>query len=163
MNKIIVILIFILSFFIISNSYCNNFDFRTVTWGMSRVEVLASEKLKPLKATDDYISYKVNFFNDDIFLLYEFVLNNLYSARYVYENPRKEYVNKILNILNIKYGEKKIKNGLFFYENNLTIIEVESGEEYLKIFYKSKKIDKINQKNKEQLRENEKKYLLSIF
>lgn len=160
MRKITSLLIFLL---IACNAYGGNSDFRDVSWGMSRVEVLAAEKIKPLKVTDEYISYKVNFFGEKIFLLYEFVLNNLLSARYVYENPDMGNVQKIFEVLEKKYVKKESSENINFFENEKTLIKVEYNENYLKIYYKSKEIDKIDKKYNEKIKDDEKKYLLSIF
>ncbi|MDY0359887.1 MAG: hypothetical protein RBR08_00385 [Desulforegulaceae bacterium] len=160
MKKIFYTLIFIV---ISCKTFAGEFDFRTVNWGMTRVEVLASEKLRPLKVADDYISYKFKFFGGDIFLLYEFVLNNLLSAKYVYENPKDEHVEKIFEVLDIKYEKKETISNSVFYQNISTAVKIEYFDNYLKIYYKSKKIDELDKKNTEKLKENEKEYLLSIF
>ncbi|MDY0131441.1 MAG: hypothetical protein RBR53_02120 [Desulforegulaceae bacterium] len=144
-------------------SLADSFDFRSITWGMPRVEVLAAEKLKPLKATDDYISYKFSLFNQEVFLLYEFVSNNLLSAKYVYENLKKENLDKILDILELKYEKRKAGSDFYLYENNSTIIEVEYGNDYLKVLYKSKRIQDFDLEKEKRRSENEKKHLLSIF
>jgi hypothetical protein len=161
MKKIFIIL----SIQILFNSavLAQDYDFRTVKWGMSRVEVLASETLKPLKITDNYISYKFNLFGQDVFLLYEFVLNKLLSAKYVYENPDKENVEKIFYILESKYEKTGGTNDQSVFENSSVFIEANYQDKYLKINYKSKKIEKIALDNKKLIKENEKKYLLSIF
>lgn len=160
MKKIIFI-----TFFILWSSFSSaeDNDFRTVKWGMSRVEVLAAEKLKPLKVADDYISYKFNLFGQEVFLLYEFVLNNLLSAKYVYENPEKENSDKIFDILNSKYEKIKESSGYAVFENKATYIEADYKNDYLKIYYKSKKIEELSLKNKKKINENEKQYLRSIF
>jgi hypothetical protein len=160
MKKIIFITVFILWS---SFSSAEDNDFRTVKWGMSRVEVLAAEKLKPLKVADDYISYKFNLFGQEVFLLYEFVLNNLLSAKYVYENPEKENSDKIFDILNSKYQKIKESSGYAVFENKATYIEADYKNDYLKIYYKSKKIEELSLKNKKKINENEKQYLRSIF
>ncbi|MGE4518868.1 MAG: hypothetical protein AB7E04_05100 [Desulfobacteraceae bacterium] len=160
MKKIIFITVFILWS---SFSSAEDNDFRTVKWGMSRVEVLAAEKLKPLKVADDYISYKFNLFGQEVFLLYEFVLNNLLSAKYVYENPEKENSDKIFDILNSKYEKIKESSGYAVFENKATYIEADYKNDYLKIYYKSKKIEELSLKNKKKINENEKQYLRSIF
>ncbi len=52
-------------------------DFRNTRWGMSKIEVMASEDLKPESFTGPYITYRTVMLGKEMYLIYEFIQNRL--------------------------------------------------------------------------------------
>jgi hypothetical protein len=159
-NLLVIIFIFVLT----NNIYAENeFDIRNVKWGMPKVEVMASESMKPIRVTDEYISYNFELMGEKTFLLYEFIKNSLLSARYVIEKPSTTINNKIKKILVLKYGEPIVEKEFFRWKKDDLIVLLEVNKDFLKVIYKSKKIEEFKKKYEEKLNKKEKDYLISIF
>ncbi|MGM0417383.1 MAG: hypothetical protein ACQEQS_01550 [Thermodesulfobacteriota bacterium] len=140
-----------------------DYEFRDVKWGMSRVEVIAAEEMKPLRITKKYISYKFELMGSNIFLLYEFFDNSLSGASYVYETSDDEKFSKILQTLKIKYGKPEKKNNDYFWKTEEVEIYLKKNPSLFKIKYSSRKMDKYIDEYKEEFDEKQKEHLLSIF
>ncbi|PID77818.1 MAG: hypothetical protein CSB21_03740 [Deltaproteobacteria bacterium] len=158
------ILFFILYFFCSDIVAESLYDFRNVNWGMTRIDVLASEKMKPLKITEKYLSYKFEFMDSDIFLLYEFTGNSLLGARYVYDVSDNKKILEVLNILKTKYGDyKKDAQGNFFWNTGSHTVRLETHGDIMKVLYKSLKIEKFDKELKRRFEKVREKKLLFIF
>lgn len=152
-------------FFVFANTlYAQNEpDIRNAKWGMTKVEVIASEVMKPIRVTDAYISYRFELMGENTFLLYEFIKNSLLGARYVIEKPSNNLNDKIKKILALKYGEPIVEEDLIRWQQKDVEVYLENNGEMLKVVYKSKKIEEFKKKYDQKLNKKEKDYLMSIF
>lgn len=57
--------------------------FRKTRWGMSQVEVKATEKQKPIKEKKGELTYLSNVAGLDCFIVYDFIQNKLVESRYL--------------------------------------------------------------------------------
>ncbi|MBU1170746.1 MAG: hypothetical protein KKD44_14390 [Proteobacteria bacterium] len=108
-------------------------DFREVTWGMSRLEVMAHEESGPVSLDAPFIYYTSRVAGQEHHLLYGFIEDKLVNAVYIIvtQSPREyRYFKKNIES---KYGRPKksydggSQNYLFFWENERTEITIRPG------------------------------------
>lgn len=150
-------------FFAAESALCADYDFRRVKWGMTRVEVAASEELKPAYVNGEYISYKIDLFNREVFLLYEFIENSLLSSRYVFDMPGEDLKFKLVDLLTKKYGNFEKNDAVYIWKKPEVEVTLEPGENLLRVIYKSTAVLEKKKLIEQKLSENEKKYLFTIF
>ena len=79
---------YLILFFIVSMvaqvklSWGDTYNFRNTKWGMSPEEVIASEKMAPIKKDEKMIKYKTQILDKNVELLYLFAQNKLIGASY---------------------------------------------------------------------------------
>lgn len=97
------IYIFIL-FFISVECYAQKKDLRNVSWGMSRLAVMANEKIAPESFELKYLYYKPEIEGRRFNLVYEFIENRLTNAEYIFiTNNRNDYL-WVKSLIELKYG-----------------------------------------------------------
>ncbi len=79
-------------------------DFREVSWGMSKLEVLSTEDLNPISFKGSYVIYETYVIGKKMMIIYEFLYNNLIKASYTFKNKDKSEYEKFHDILTEKYG-----------------------------------------------------------
>ncbi len=79
--------------------------FRSVRWGMSKINVLSSEKMNPESFAGDRIVYRPVIFNQKGYLIYQFVDNQLIGARYLFKGYKMADIRNLVTVLKRKYGE----------------------------------------------------------
>ena len=81
-KKLITISLIIAASSQLSLSYGQDFDFRNTRWGMSKEQVVASERDTPVEKSEKYIRYKTKVLNINVDLQYFFVEDKLIIASY---------------------------------------------------------------------------------
>jgi len=159
--------IFLMIFLFISSGITfaqDRSDFRKVRWGMSKVEVMASEEMKPLAVEDKYISYKFDLWGKEVFLLYDFVDNTLFSARYVYSFPSEAEILKIKSIMKSKYGSPLDEGPKrLSWKSKYMFISMEYSGINLRVIYKSTVFEKLKVQDEVKLKKEEEANLRFIF
>jgi hypothetical protein len=100
MKRILIIISLII---IISPSAKAN-DFREVSWGMTKLEVLSTEDLNPLSFKGSYVIYETYVAEKKMLIVYEFLYNTLIKASYTFKTKDKDDYEKYHDILSEKYG-----------------------------------------------------------
>lgn len=90
--------------FISAECYAGKTDFRNVSWGMSRLEVMASEELAPESFELMYLFYKPEVAGRKFTLIYEFIGNRLTDAEYIFITYNKKDYLWVKSLVEIKYG-----------------------------------------------------------
>jgi hypothetical protein len=104
---LIVAFLFVLS----AVSHAAEYDFRKTRWGMTKQEVIKSEKSKAASDEPDSLIYATKILGLDAVLLYEFINDKLMGSGYIitekYSNENKyiEEYNDIVAALKKKYGK----------------------------------------------------------
>lgn len=86
-------------------------NFRNVNWNMTFDDVIKNEDAKLAEKTDNYLAYeKINMFNTEFALMYQFKNNKLMASKYIAEvNPITGDAEKLFenfkHTLSQKYGE----------------------------------------------------------
>ena len=89
------------------------FDFRKTRWGMSRREVLSSEREEPIYKSLNRLLYATSVIDKQVMLQYDFGNDQLYRARYILVAKHvvdDKYVTDyqdIQGVLTAKYGKPK--------------------------------------------------------
>ena len=111
MKRFLVVVILIYTVIISSIGWAGDFDFRKTRWGMSKAEVKASEKLQPVYAQEEGLTYEVSIGFDSVNLLYNFTQDKLTSTGYVFATERcvgttciDDFLKK-KELLSKKYGD----------------------------------------------------------
>ena len=89
MMKKIILLLSIISVLFSTALYSDqpvgsSYDFRKANWGMTKLEVMSGEDLKPVSFTGPNLVYKTIILNREMHLIYEFVDNRLVSSLYAF-------------------------------------------------------------------------------
>ncbi len=114
-KKLITISLIIAASSQLSLSYGQDFDFRNTRWGMSKEQVVASERDTPVEKSEKYIKYKTKVLNINVDLQYFFVEDKLIVASYtldeIYLNSKryKSTHNIFEKALIAKFGEPNRK------------------------------------------------------
>lgn len=94
-----------------------DFNFRNTSWGMSKIDVLASESMEPVVKTDTQIGYFTEILDKNIYLAFNFaddqLISALYALRYMRENlddSCKDFED-FKQILTMKYGDPNAGQG----------------------------------------------------
>lgn len=148
MKKILLTLVscfLILGFTICTNAEENltNFDFRQVHWGMTKEEVINSEKIKPIEDpenVDNHLLFITKINNKDCILFYTFNKNEiLESAGYIFDivhTNKNDYISDYQDIKTLlieKYKQPKFsklnwKNDLFKYDPDKWGLAISMGD-----------------------------------
>ena len=122
-------------------------DFRNVRWGMTKIEVMAHEALRPVSFEGASITYRTMILKKEMVLVYQFVNNKLVDATYFFPLDTDQDRNDIEEILLKKYGPSqdrlKTENEVFFrkWETPTTEIRLFSDKgDVGRIHYTSKKL-----------------------
>jgi uncharacterized protein YheU (UPF0270 family) len=108
-------------------------DFRDVSWGMSRLEVMAHEKDAPVSFKEPYIHYRSRIGGQDLHLIYGFVEDKLVNAVYIVVTRDPKDYRYFKKTLEKKYGrpKKAMDEGsskyLFFWNEKRTAITIKPG------------------------------------
>jgi hypothetical protein len=93
------------------NGYCDDYNFRKTKWGMSMQQVKESEPLEIDHSNDKLLRYKSIALDKNVYIIYGFVDDKLFRARYVLaegHSNNNDYIddyNAFKNILTTKYGK----------------------------------------------------------
>lgn len=79
-------------------------DFREISWGMTKLEVLSTEDLNPLSFKGSYVIYETYVAEKKMLIIYEFLYNTLVKASYTFKTRDKDDYEKYHDILSEKYG-----------------------------------------------------------
>lgn len=123
MNKLYLMSLLFIIYCAIPGNASDN-DFRNTTWGMSKAQVLKTEKGTPVENAGDNIVYKSKVSSFDAITFYSFINNKLVLGAYSFQENHmnaNEYISdykKLKKNLTIKYGEPieditNWKNNLF--------------------------------------------------
>lgn len=90
--------------FLSAECYAEKKDFRNVSWGMSRLEVMANEEIAPDSFELMYLFYQPQVEGRKFNLIYEFTGNKLTDAEYIFiAYNRNDYL-WVKSLIEIKYG-----------------------------------------------------------
>jgi len=112
----------------------DSYDFRHANWGMTKLEVMATEELKPVSFTGPNLIYKTVILEREMHLIYEFVDNKLVSTLYSFITFSRHDYREMKNLLIRKYKRPLTErdNGpldyLFVWETQLTEIVLKPGK-----------------------------------
>ncbi len=90
------------------------FVFRKVNWGMTKAQILKSEKTKPMKNSADLIVYKDKVLGIDSYVMYSVENNSLDGCGYIFNVKHTTpnlYIDDfytVYNSMQAKYGEGKL-------------------------------------------------------
>lgn len=90
--------------------FAGGYDFRKTRWGMSMEQVKASESLKVAQTEKNMLAYRTNIIGKNVFIIYYFVHNKLFQARYALldsHTNKNDFItdyNDFKKILTRKYG-----------------------------------------------------------
>ncbi len=133
-DKIIYITLIIISLVCNADCFAEKSDFRNVNWGMTRIEVMASEDIAPESFALDYMFFKPEIEGRKFHLIYEFVENRLTDAEYVFISYNKTDYLWLKNLVEIKYGrpffsfDGGVNNYKYMWKNNFTEIILKPGQ-----------------------------------
>lgn len=136
-------------FFLVQSTICvaAENDFRNVRWGMTKIEVMANEALKPDSFGRQRITYRTMILGKEMVLEYEFVDNKLVNATYFFSVNTDQDQQDIEAVLLKKYGpsrdlEKKEAPSFFrSWETPATEIRLYADQGDIgRIHYTSKKL-----------------------
>lgn len=112
---------------------CEEPDFRDVTWGMSRLEVMTHEDMSPVSLEAPYIYYRSRIAGEEHHLIYGFIEDKLVNAVYIIvTRPPNAYL-KFKKKIEKKYGpadrayNKGGRNYLYRWNKKLTEITIRPG------------------------------------
>lgn len=145
-------------------------DFRSVRWGMTKIEVMAVETLKPESFAGPNITYRTLLLGKEMFLIYEFIDNKLIDAMYVFLVEDENDYEAVADILKKKYGSplSERKEGIsdYYYKwvTPLTEIEVKPGKgNACHVGYTSTKLKEYRLKEEKKISIQKEKELLRQF
>ncbi|PMQ02047.1 MAG: hypothetical protein CBR30_03400 [Dictyoglomus sp. NZ13-RE01] len=175
MKKFLHLTIFILS--ILSLTFAQEtYDFRKVTWGMTKADVLKAEKKTPIFEDENDLIFEETLLNRNFSCLYVFQEDKLYSAGYILTDKYEDYSDyvdlyiELKDLLSEKYGKPIISKdpeifpiGNFNYSTSwftprsviMLSLSRKSGEytlmiAYIDVNFVKKEIDKSSEeKNKD--------------
>ncbi len=140
--------------FFSAECYAQKKDFRNVSWGMSRLEVMASEENAPESFELMYLFYKPEVEGRTFNLVYEFLENKLIDAEYIFiEYKRNDYL-WVKSLIEIKYGrpfssfDGGAGNYKFRWRTSRTEISMKPGRDReCLVEYTDKKIQYLKKEN----------------
>jgi hypothetical protein len=146
MKKLISILV--IGFVILSAWGQRELDFRKVSWGMSKAQVLASEDLELFEQHENTLIYKTNLMGFDAITGYIFAGDKLTRSKYIFteeHTDKNDFIldyEKLKGFLKKKYGEPDIdeviwKNEMFKDNQNLWGYCVSMGHVYYYTIWKT--------------------------
>ena len=97
----------------------SGYDFRKVNWGMSKLQVKATESGKPRKENHSVLEYEGRVTNKKVFIIYFFTENKLVRAKYSFAEKHSngnDYITDYKDLkdsLKKKYGKPMITNILW--------------------------------------------------
>lgn len=145
-------------------------DFRNTRWGMTKIEVMASEEKKPESFAGPSLSYRTMMLGKEMYLIYEFVDNKLIDAIYVFIARNEQDYQEIERILTKKYGEAVTGRNdgpvdyFYKWETSLTEIVLKPGAgKDCRIEYQSKKLKKYREKIETRMAVEREKKVLDFF
>ena len=159
-------------FFLLLNTVCiaAENDFRSVRWGMTKIEVMANEALKPDSFKGQSITYKTMILGKEMVLVYEFVDNKLVNATYFFPLNTDQDRNDVEAVLLKKYGpsqDRRKKEGDSSsrkWETPTTEIRLVSDQGDIgRIHYTSKKLQAYRQKLEQKRMLQQDKALMDQF
>jgi len=145
-------------------------DFRKVRWGMTKIEVISSEDLKPESFAGPSITYRTLLLGKEMYLIYEFIDNKLIDAVYLFLAETENDYTEIERIISKKYGEpiSKRNTGItdFYYKWDTPLTEIllqpDKGKT-CRVEYFSKKLRKYRLKQEKRQSVKKEQELLSQF
>lgn len=134
-NKIIFITLIVVLLICAADSFAEKRDFRNVSWGMTRLEVMANEDIAPESFELEYLFYKPEIDGRRFNLIYEFVENRLTNAEYIFAAYGKTDYLWLKNLVQMKYGrpfssfDGGTGNYQYRWKNKYTEITLKPGRE----------------------------------
>lgn len=133
--------------------YGKDTDLRNVTWGMSRLEVMAQEETAPVSFEAPFIYYRSRIGGETHHLIYRFIEDKLVDAVYVIvTQPQNAYL-KFKKNIEKKYGpptksyDRGSRDYRFFWNGKRTEITIRPGHvRECRIEYSAKQFKSLVQK-----------------
>ena len=145
-------------------------DFRNIRWGMTKIEVMASESGTPESFTGPELTYRTTMLGKEIYLIYEFIDNKLIHAIYVFIDQTGSEYEEVEKILERKYGKKVMNENenseayYFKWETPLTEVVLKRGAgKDCKIEYQSKQLKAFRQKQENKKSIEKERELMRFF
>lgn len=153
MEKKISMVLSVVIFFCSADCFAEKRDFRNVSWGMSRLEVMANEENAPDSFGIDYLYFRPEIEGRKFYLIYEFVENRLTNAEYLFTaHDRTDYL-WLKRLVEMKYGRPLVSfdggadNYKFKWKNAYTEIALAPGREReCRVTYTGKKYQYLKKK-----------------
>ena len=146
------------------------YDFRNSRWGMTKLEVMALEALKPVSFSGPFITYQAPILGKEMHLIYEFIENRLVGAYYIFVIRQKNDRLEIRDLLERKYGppESHRDSGPddyhYAWQTSATEIVLRPGRARdCRIEYSSRKFHYLRLKKKENKRKQEEEEIMENF
>ncbi len=166
--RIIILVIFIIG--LKGGCFAAQKDFRNTRWGMTKIEVMASEESKPELFAGPVLTYRTVMLGKEMYLIYEFIENKLIDAIYVFITQSDQDYLQIEEILTRKYGKTVIERNegsmdyYYMWETHLTEIVLKSGAgKDCRIEYLSKKLKKFREKQETKKSIDREKEIMNFF
>lgn len=107
MPKYFVIQIICIAFVcsISAESHADMTDFRGTRWGMTRLEVMASEGKAPVSLREPYLYYRPEVLGQEFHLIYEFIENKLVEAVYIVVTRDHDDYRRLKNRIESNHGQ----------------------------------------------------------
>lgn len=146
------------------------YDFKNSRWGMTKIEVMALEELKPISFAGPYITYRATLLGKEMHLIYEFIQGRLVGAYYIFITRSENEHIEIRHLLEKKYGppENQRDSGpndyLYTWQTQATRITLKPGKAAdCRIEYSSRKFHYLRLKKKEKSRKQEEETIMKNF
>lgn len=131
----LLISLFWLILFFSSDSLAEKKNFRTVNWGMTRLEVMANEETAPESFGLLFLFYKSEIEGRKFDLIYEFVENRLTEAVYIFVAHQKNDYLWVKKMVETKYGRPLVsfdggyRNYRYKWKSSETEITLKPGKD----------------------------------
>lgn len=117
--SILIIFLSVISCSTVRETSDDSYDLRSVRWGMTRAEVLASEKEEPVYQSLNRLLFATTVLDKRMLLEYHFGDDRLYRARYILaahhivDNKYVADYRDIQSVLTAKYGKPKMNESIW--------------------------------------------------
>lgn len=156
--------------FLTRHGWAETPDFRSVDWGMSRLEVMAREDNAPISFQAPYIHYQPRIGGREHHLVYGFIEDKLVNAVYIIVTHSPNDYRYFKQLLEKKYGrperaeDKGGDNYLFTWTEEKTSITIKPGKiRECRIEYSGKKFNKLRVKKERIQREQKTRELFWAY